>query len=232
MKSYFGDIWNQKWFQRGLWYSLLCSFGTLHGHLFNTYHLDMFVSVWKISSKQVGSVHLIYMIWNTLNDVFSGYIGDWYQYKYGTRLPLILPMNILWCFVTLLAFYSPFNINVTWHYFITISLYDAFYSFVNIIRGALWTDDLTNNQSQRVKLQLVSIPINSIIGMILMRVSYLYWDKSNLDKFRQLLWYCIGISIAFSYISIYKLKQLINESHGVFCIRSLYMDGNELYYVY
>eukprot|EP01084_Bolivina_argentea_P123036 218058_1 len=209
---------HQRWFILGFWYSVLTSFGTLHGILFGTYHLDMFLSVWELSAIQIASVHSIYMIWNVLNDLISGYISDWYQHKYAkhgnSRLTLIKPMNILWCFVTLLPFYSFGNyIPKTFHYFITISLYDGFFSFVCIVRGALWTDDLTSNQNERVKLQLIQKPMNAIIVSLLSFVSYYFWDKNNLINFKILLWITIIISIIATYISCYKLQQHLSQTN-------------------
>ena len=206
---------NERWFILGFWYSVLSSCGTLHGLLFGMYHLDMFVSVHQLSSIEIASVHLIYMIWNVLNDLISGYISDWYQYKYPnkTRLTLIKPMTILWCFVTLLPFYSFKHIlPKTVHYFITISLYDGFFSFICITTGAIWTDDLTSNQNERVKLQLIQKPLNALICSILSYISYYFWDKRNLNKFRILLWITIIISVISTQISCYKLNQYLSTN--------------------
>ena len=206
---------NERWFILGFWYSVLSSFGTLHGILFGSYHLDMFISVWQLSSLQIASVHLIYMIWNVTNDLISGYISDWYQYKYPnkTRLDLVKPINCLWCFVTLLPFYSFSDyLPKTVHYFITISLYDGFFSFICITTGAIWTDDLTSNQNERVKLQLIQKPLNAVMVSILSFISYYFWDKRNLYKFRVLLWIVIIFSILSTQVACYKLNGYLAQN--------------------
>eukprot|EP01084_Bolivina_argentea_P267667 454432_1 len=200
----------QKWFIGGLCYTVLEQLGCIGALLFGYFMMDMFLKGHKITTAQVASVQIVYILWNVANDLIAGVISDWYAHKFGSRLSLILPLQILWNITALLPFYY-ISIPVTIHYFLCISLNDGFFSFVAILRAGIIVDKITEKEKQRLKLSLITKPSQAIVAAIVTFVSYLFWNISDLSNFYIILYISIIISVISTIVAIFALKKLLNN---------------------
>eukprot|EP00483_Globobulimina_turgida_P008193 UN08209 len=186
----FCSMFDKPWFWYGIWFYTITGLGTLATWL-SMYNYDMFVSVYGLSSLDILWVQAVFAVWNVINDLLAGLVSDWFQHKCGGRLLMLVPCNLLWCLATVIPYYDFgdwFNIPYSVHYLIYIGLNDAFVATCSIVSSAVWVDDLTNNENERLKLTLVTKPIGFAVGFTISWFSYLFWDKKDLSSFRVLFW--------------------------------------------
>ena len=172
---------------------------------------DMFVSGYGVSSLDILWVQLVFGVWNVFNDLIGGYFSDWYNHKFGGRLELIIPFNILWCLATVIPYYELGIRPYSLHYLLYICLNDTFLSIQSIVTSAIWVDDLTKNENERIKLSLVTKPIGFVVGFTIIWFSYLLFDKDELDRFHILYWITFAISVFFTFASYFALKYLMKK---------------------
>jgi Na+/melibiose symporter-like transporter len=64
--------------------------------IFNTFHVQLFREVYGISPAAFATVHAVYAVWNTANDLGSGYVADVLAARSGSRIPLVRVGGLLW----------------------------------------------------------------------------------------------------------------------------------------
>ena len=167
--------------EKGCWLTCLFTLGCVHSLLFSAFHMEYFLTIRNIGTAQVTLAQSIYWIWNTANDVFSGWLADSLALKQGSRLPLLLLVHLFWPFASILPFLPvptyllstgetitpPKNHTTPWlkrlifkldfpagsFYLLCISLYDGCVSLAMIARNTFLTE-ITNNE--RFFLQMIS----------------------------------------------------------------------------
>ena len=134
MCNWVSSLVREPFFCYGIWFYFITGIGTLATWLWG-FHLDMFISVWGLTTVDILWIQFVFAVWNVLNDIIAGYLSDYFQYKFGGRLILLIPFNIVYCLSTALPFYN-LNIDYRLHYLLSISLFDGFLSFCAIITSA------------------------------------------------------------------------------------------------
>ncbi|XP_052772156.1 transmembrane protein 180-like [Mya arenaria] len=181
-------------------YGSLSFFTTVVHNIFLLYHVDMFVSVYKIDKASFWLGEMIFLIWNSLNDPVFGWISDKrYLSSAGNnhqsvqsivlrRLDALLWTGPMFA-VSFLAFW------VQWaapglQFVICLCLYDGFLTMIDLHHSALLAD-LAISAKARTKLNSRS-SFFSILGSGSVFLSYAVWNKDNLRTFRI---FCLVLSL-------------------------------------
>ena len=77
--------------------------------------------------------------------------------------------------------------------------------------SAVWVDDLTSNENERIKLSLITKPIGFVVGFVIVYFSYLFFDKDELDTFRLLFWCVFAASVFFTLGAYFALRYLLHK---------------------
>ena len=64
--------------------------------LFNTFHVTLFRSVYGLDPAAFAAGHAVYAVWNTANDLGSGWVADMLAARNGSRVPLVRVGGLLW----------------------------------------------------------------------------------------------------------------------------------------
>jgi len=140
---------------------------------FNLFHVHQFLNVYKLPRTIFATAHLIYAVWNTINDFLAGWISDAYAARTGERATLVRFGGMLWCFAFLIPWWRPESLVTEFpvlagggHFLLSICLWDAFYSFICIAQGALITD-ATVGAKQRTKYESYSNAVCMVGGVVM-----------------------------------------------------------------
>eukprot|EP00494_Astrolonche_serrata_P025330 UN25591 len=127
--------------------------------VFNNLHMMHFLKYWKITTAEVVACQVIYLFWNTANDVFAGFFIDWWCRKLKkTKIKLALYNSLIWSIASLLPFYN-LGLPVSIHYFISISLFDGCSSLSGVLMGSILAT-YTDSEKERIQFQR----LNSVFG--------------------------------------------------------------------
>ena len=134
----------------------------------------------------------------------GGYITDSFVYRHGSRLPLISWLSIGQTLSACIPFFE-IGMQPVWHYFISIALFDGFWSVNAIAKGGLFTE-IAKNESQRINMQRIS----SLFGNVHFIVSALGFFAFDLNDgrhtFQCLLLSTGGLSLLCTLVSVRKLR--------------------------
>jgi hypothetical protein len=53
--------------------------------LFNTFHVELFLTVYGLPAPTFAACHAVFAVWNTANDLASGWFADWLAARTGSR---------------------------------------------------------------------------------------------------------------------------------------------------
>ncbi|CAL1548687.1 unnamed protein product [Lymnaea stagnalis] len=180
-------------------YGSLTLFTSILHNVFLLYHVDMFVSVYKIDKSSFWLGETIFLVWNSLNDPLFGWFSD----KKFLNLDKARGgnENIVWIRLNALHLYGPlfasafllFWIHWAWpglQFAICLCLYDGFLTMIDLHHSALLAD---LSLSAEVRTTLNSrCSIFSAIGSISVFLSYLVWNKTDLTAFQI---FCFGLAV-------------------------------------
>ncbi|ETV93880.1 hypothetical protein, variant 1 [Aphanomyces invadans] len=125
---------------------------------FNTFHVETFLTEYKLELSSYATGHAIYAAINTLNDIVGAAVLDSLSLTKG-RAWLLQCGGLLWSLCFLLPWY-PWPSYPAVHFVFSLSCYDTMYSFCAIAGGSLLTEmDITD--SQRIHV----LRVKSIFGM-------------------------------------------------------------------
>jgi hypothetical protein len=101
--------------------------------LFVTYHVTLFVNVYKLSARWFTFGELFIMVWTTLNDPLFGYIMS-SSHGYRRHLNAISMGGALLSLAFLIPFFPlwPLNndVEIGLHFILSLFLYDGLFSYV------------------------------------------------------------------------------------------------------
>lgn len=181
-------------------YGSLALFTTVLHNIFLLFHVDMFVSVYKIDKTSFWVGEIVFLIWNSLNDPLFGWISD-RKYLSSSVGKDHTKANIILKRVSALGWTGPlFAISflsfwVPWTYpsvqfVICLCLYDGFLTMVDLHHSALLAD-IAVSADRRTKLNSKA-SLFSVIGTASVFFSYAVWNKENLSSFRT---FCLILSL-------------------------------------
>lgn len=196
-------------------YGSLALFTTVLHNIFLLFHVDMFVSVYKIDKTSFWIGEIVFLIWNSLNDPLFGWISD-RKYlsssagKDHTKANIILKRisALSWTgplfAVSFLSFWVPWTYPSV-QFVICLCLYDGFLTMVDLHHSALMAD-LAVSADTRTKLNSRS-SLFSIIGTASVFFSYAIWNKENLSSFRT---FCLVLSLI-SLLGFWGITSLLKQ---------------------
>eukprot|EP00117_Sycon_ciliatum_P044873 scpid44646/ scgid32311/ Transmembrane protein 180 len=160
-------------------------------NLFLVYHVDVFVSVFKISQSAFWLGEAIFLIWNSLNDSLFGWFSDSSFLKsdsssssgLGTvsrRISAIERCGPLFAASFLLVWYA-----WPWpglQFVFCLCLYDGFLTVIDLHHSALLAD-MAVTLPDRTRLEFACSVFNAA-GTMSLFASYFVWDRGDLSSFR------------------------------------------------
>lgn len=181
-------------------YGSVTLFTSILHNIFLLYHVDMFVSVYKIDKFSFWIGETIFLVWNSLNDPLFGWFSD----KKFLNLPILKKnssTNVVWTRLTSLHIYGPlfaitfgsFWMQWAWpglQFAVCLCLYDGFLTMIDLHHSALLAD-LSVSADTRTRLNS-RCSVFSAIGSVSVFMSYLVWDKSDLFAFKL---FCYGLTL-------------------------------------
>lgn len=176
-------------------YGSMSFFLTILHNIFLLYHVDMFVTVYKIDKTSFWIAESIFLLWNSLNDPLFGWLSDSKYLGNSIKQDIVMqrlkkiaisgPLFAL----TFLLFWFPWGFP--WlQLVVCLCLYDTFLTMIDLHHSALLAD-LAISSETRTKLNGKSSCF-SALGSASVFISYLLWDKSNFKSFRV---YCSCIAV-------------------------------------
>ena len=197
-------------------YGSLSLFTSIIHNVFLLYHVDMFVSVYKIDKASFWIGELIFLVWNSLNDPVFGWISD---SKYLSALggKEYSSSNVIQQRLQALQWTGPLftlaflSFWLQWAYpglqfVICLCLYDGFLTMIDLHHSALMAD-MSVSAEIRTKLNSRS-SIFSIIGSASVFISYAVWNKDKLDSFRI---FCVLLAFL-SFVGFIVMIKLLRKS--------------------
>ncbi|XP_070540769.1 transmembrane protein 180-like [Ptychodera flava] len=185
----------------GVYYGSMSLFLSITHNVFLLYYVEMFVSVYKIDKLSFWVGETIFLVWNAFNDPLFGWISDKSllnsesESKSGSYPAVVfkrlraLSMNGPLFGVSFMLFWIQWA-NPTLQFIVCLCLYDGFLTMLDLHHTALLAD-LALSASERTKLNGYC-SIFSAIGSLSVFVSYVFWDKENLQSFQI---FCAALAI-------------------------------------
>lgn len=181
-------------------YGALAFFLTVIHNIFLLYHVDIFVSVYKIDKSSFWIGETVFLLWNSFNDPLFGWLSD-RKYLSSTKssnqnLPDIVMRRISalqWCgplfAVSFLAFWIQWTYPAL-QFVICLCVYDGFLTMIDLHHSALLAD-LAISAESRTRLNS-RCSLFSAMGSISVFLSYAVWNKQHL---RSLRIFCMSLSL-------------------------------------
>lgn len=203
-------------FALGVCYGLMSFFINILHNVFLLYHVDMFVSVYKIDKVSFWVGETIFLLWNSLNDPLFGWMSD-RKYlasrseKGRSSSEIILnrlasiKFNGPLFSLSFIGFWISWNIPAL-QFVVCLCVYDGFLTVIELHHQSLLAD-LAVSAESRTKLNS-RCSLFSAFGSASVFLSYAIWDKNNLDSFRM---FCIILSIL-SFFGFYFSASILKRS--------------------
>ena len=160
------------------------------GTLFGMFNVMFFTRVVGLDNSFFYTGHIVYGIWNAVNDPAFGWLIDHTANKANRRLPVIKYGGPLWCFFFMLTWYpwssDGSSYTAFFHFLFSMFCYDGFLTYVLLVKCALLAD-LCVDSKDRNSLNNYSAWF-SLAGSSLAMTSYYAWDEHNLSPFRTVAW--------------------------------------------
>lgn len=188
--------------------------GAILTTLFGLFNVILFTEVVHINPSYFYGGHIIYGIWNAVNDPAFGWLLDHTANRKNRRLPVIYFGGPVWCLTFMLSWYPWSYDGESWlafaHFLFTMFSYDGFLTYVYIVKCALLAD-LVTDSTERIQLNTFSAWFD-FFGSCLALTAYYSWNSSDLGPFRRVCWLMATISACAWYFSG-KLMVLPMASH-------------------
>lgn len=204
-------------------YGSLSLFTTIVHNVFLLYHVDMFVSVYKIDQTSFWIGEMIFLVWNSLNDPVFGWMSD-KRYlssknkQFGAasivqqRIDALRWTGPLFA-LSFLAFWIQWT-SPGLQFVICLCLYDGFLTMIDLHHSALLAD-LAISAEARTRLNSRA-SIFSILGSASVFLSYAFWNKDNLRTFREFCLVLTVISLLGFFLMTRVLKRVFQENADKF----------------
>ncbi|XP_064630049.1 transmembrane protein 180-like [Lineus longissimus] len=180
-----------------VWYGSLALFTSILHNVFLLYHVEVFVSIYKIDKTSFWVGETIFLIWNSVNDPLFGWLSDrkFLNSKSGEPGVVFRRMSALswngpfFC-LSFLAFWISWT-NPSIQFVICLCLYDGFLTMVDLHHSALLAD-LAVSANARTTLNSYC-SIFSAVGSLSVFISYVAWDRGgSKTTFRV---FCVALTI-------------------------------------
>ena len=178
---------------------------------FGLFNVALFTTVVQLNPNSFYLGHIIYALWNAVNDPAFGWLID----KTGTRLEIIQYGGPLWAACFLVTWFPWSYDGESWlaffHFLFSMFCFDGFLTFVMIVKCALLADLCVSSQA-RNELNSFSAWF-SLLGSSLAMTTWYAWDVNNLNLFRT----CSVVLCIFSGITWYisgKLMKMPKSNHS------------------
>lgn len=165
----------------GLHYGSIAFYTAILHNLFLLYHVDMFVSVYKIDKFSFWFGETIFLIWNSCNDPLFGWISDKKYLSSASKSDVNAIVNgrlqaLTWngplFALSFLAFWFAWTFP-SLQFAICLCLYDGFLTMIDLHHAALLAD-LSVNVGVRAHLKKYC-SVFSAIGSLSVFLSYIFW---------------------------------------------------------
>jgi len=197
----------------GAYYGSISLFSAILHNIFLLYHVETFVSVYKIDKMSFWIGEVIFLVWNSCNDPLFGWISDrslLTKSKAHSNEQVVmkriqaLRVNGPLFALSFLAFWTSW-IYPPLQFAICLCLYDGFLTMIDLHHSSLLAD-LAVSAETRTRLNFHS-SVFSAVGAFSVFLSYVIWDRKNWAMFQMFCGIMAVISaIGFLY-STKKLKQ-------------------------
>ena len=179
-------------------YGGLALLTSLINNVFLLFYVSTFVTIFDIDSTSFYIGETIFLIWNSVNDPFFGWLSDSGTLKESKgkdktdivmkRIDALSKFGPLFTVSFLLFWFKVMPIAL--QFTIALCLYDSFLTMVDLHHQALLAD-ITIDAKDRVKLNSYCSAF-SAAGSLSVFISYALWDKNDLMKFQM---YCLFIAL-------------------------------------
>jgi len=169
----------------GLHYGSMALYTSILHNLFLLYHVDMFVSVYKIDKLSFWVGETIFLVWNSCNDPLFGWISDRRYLSSvvsgGDAMTVVrnriraLKTNGPLFAVSFVTFWFAWTFP-SLQFVVCLCLYDGFLTVIDLHHSALLAD-LAVNANIRARLKMYC-SVFSAIGALSVFASYIFWNHS------------------------------------------------------
>ncbi|XP_046575539.1 transmembrane protein 180-like [Haliotis rubra] len=200
-------------------YGSMAFFMAILHNIFLLYHVDMFVSVYKIDKYSFWVGEGVFLVWNSLNDPLFGWLSDrkylnnsgkTSQYEIVMRRFNALQINGPLFAISFIAFWIPWA--YPWLQFVVcLCLYDGFLTMLDLHHSALLAD-LSVSADIRTSLNF-KCSVFSAMGSASVFMSYAFWNKDDLSSFRSFCCVLAVVSFVGFLLSSSLLKKYYIKKH-------------------
>jgi len=170
----------------GLHYGSIALFTYILHNLFLLYHVDMFVSVYKIDKLSFWIGETIFLVWNSCNDPLFGWISD--RRYLSAAVPGSDSLTVIRSRLRALKINGPlFAMSFITFWFawtfpslqfaVCLCLYDGFLTMIDLHHSALLAD-LAVHATARARLKMYC-SVFSAIGSMSVFLSYIFWNHTT-----------------------------------------------------
>ena len=204
----------------GVYYGSISLFTSILQNIFLLYHVETFVSIYKIDKMSFWIGEAIFLIWNSFNDPLFGWLSDRdiLTSAKGTSSENVITRRIKALQVagpllgiSFMAFWASWTYSSI-QFVICLCLYDGFLTMIDLHHSALLADLAISTES-RTKLNYYST-IFSALGASSVFLSYIFWDRSNWLKFQLFCLFLAVVSVLGYLYSTQALRRLCGTLHG------------------
>lgn len=181
----------------GLHYGAMAFYTAVLHNLFLLYHVDIFVSIYKIDKFSFWISEVIFLVWNSVNDPLFGWISDRKYLSKGnrndsdvitTRLKALSWNGPLFA-LSFLAFWVSWTFP-SLQFLICLCAYDGFLTMIDLHHTALLAD-LSISADIRTELNMYC-SLFSAFGSLSVFLSHVVWSHNFLLPFQL---FCIVLAL-------------------------------------
>ena len=173
----------------GVHYGSIVLFSSILHNVFLLYHVEMFVSVYRINKVSFWLGEVIFLVWNSCNDPLFGWFSD---KKYlssnkdaGTGVVLNRLRMLSWTgplfALSFLGFWISWELPSI-QFVLCLCLYDSFLTMVDLHHSALLADLAVTTES-RTSLNYYCSFFGAM-GSLSVFLSYAMWQRESLIRFQ------------------------------------------------
>jgi len=170
----------------GLHYGSMALYTSILHNLFLLYHVDMFVSVYKIDKLSFWIGETIFLVWNSCNDPLFGWISD--RRYLSAAVPAGDSISVVHSRLRALKINGPlFAVSFITFWFawtfpslqfaVCLCLYDGFLTMIDLHHSALLAD-LAVSAGARARLKMYC-SVFSAVGSMSVFLSYIFWNHTS-----------------------------------------------------
>ncbi|CAH1783434.1 unnamed protein product [Owenia fusiformis] len=186
----------------GVCYGSIALFSAVLHNVFLLYHIETFVSIYKINKASFWIGETVFLLWNSLNDPLFGWLSDkgYLNSKGNTTQSAVilhrlraLSWNGPLLGIAFLGFWFAWG-NPTVQFILCLCIYDGFLTMVDLHHSALLAD-LAVSAKTRTRLNFYC-SVFMALGSLSVFLSYTVWNRESFASFQ---FFCAGLS-AFSIV--------------------------------